>query len=232
MGTVLRHDDAVRALRPAQVVFLDAEHLGESGAHVDPLTGCIRTDDGDGMKQVARYIVATGYRSVAFVGGTPLASEIIRRNALAAALAELDGPAALNYSIAAGGDTLYGSMVDRLRHDAPEVIVCYDDKLALTLLDALRRAGIRVPDDVSVIGFDDIPFGRISNPRLTTVTQRAESLGTLGVEMLAEALMHGELPPSRLLPATLIIRESTGVPRHRSSSQQPNPQQGESDDHR
>ena len=61
----------------------------------------------------------------------------------------------------------------------PEAVICYDDKLALALLDGLRGRGVRVPTDVAVVGFDDMPFAALSNPRLTTVATPAVPMGRL-----------------------------------------------------
>src|SRR4029078_9266822 len=91
-----------------------------------------------------------------------------------------------------------------IRKSRPDVVVCYDDKTALLLMDELRAVGMRVPDDVGVVGFDDIPFARISNPRLTSVSQRSDELGRTSVDYLLAAIERGQLPISPLLHVTLL----------------------------
>jgi DNA-binding LacI/PurR family transcriptional regulator len=103
-------------------------------------------------------------------------------------------------------------MADRIGHDRPDVVVCYDDKTALHLADALRTAGVAAPADVGIVGFDDIPFARIANPRLTTVAQPSDELGRISVDHLLASLESGRLPRSQLLPVTLIVRETTPGP--------------------
>jgi DNA-binding LacI/PurR family transcriptional regulator len=103
----------------------------------------------------------------------------------------------------------------------PEGIVCYDDKTALALLDGLRTRGIRVPDDIAVVGFDDIPFASLSSPRLTTVWTPTQQMGEHAARSLASAISSGAVPTSRLLPVRLVVRESsgwtgTGGPRERA----------------
>lgn len=218
MGSVLRQSAAVRALRPGIAVFVDSEHLDEFGYHEDLPLGCLRTDDGDGMAQVVRYLIDEGYELVAFLGGTPLATEAMRRRALTAALREAGRPDPLIYLAEGGTAGLSPPLAEQIVAGGAQVVVCYDDKLALHLIDALRTIGVRVPDDVGVIGFDDIPFSRISNPRLTTVAQASEELGILGAGMLADAIRTGSVPASRSIPATLVVRESTG---RRSTHHQP-----------
>jgi len=90
----------------------------------------------------------------------------------------------------------------------PDAIVCYDDKLALALLDGLRTAGVRVPDDVSVTGYDGIPFAALSNPRLTTVATPTVEMGRVAARNLIEGIRAGRLPPGRVLPTELVVRES------------------------
>jgi hypothetical protein len=62
-----------------------------------------------------------------------------------------------------------GELAAEIAADLPDALVCYDDQLALALMDALRDVGVRIPDDLGVVGFDGIPFAGIANPRLTTV---------------------------------------------------------------
>jgi len=104
----------------------------------------------------------------------------------------------------------------QIRQSRPGVVVCYDDKTALLLMDELRAAGLQVPADVGIVGFDDIPFARISNPRLTTVSQRADDLGRLSADLLLQAVERGKLPATRLIPVSLVVRETTPGPARRA----------------
>jgi DNA-binding LacI/PurR family transcriptional regulator len=76
-------------------------------------------------------------------------------------------------------------------------------------MDALRRLGIRVPQDLGIVGFDGIPFAEFSNPRLTTVTTPLAGLGRLAASSLIWAIGAGRLPEAIVLPVELVIREST-----------------------
>ena len=93
--------------------------------------------------------------------------------------------------------------------DLPEALVCYDDLLALALMDALRGLGVRVPDDVGIVGFDGIPFAAISNPGLTTVAVPSAEMGRAAAASLIRAVHEGELPDGVMLPVELVVREST-----------------------
>lgn len=217
MGSVLRPAAAARLLGPSAVVFIESEYLSRAGSCGDLRRGCIRTDDCDGIRQVVAHLVGGGCRVIAYFGEHHRASGHLRLAALRDELAERGLPEPATYE----PPGTHEAMVDVARHiasDDPDAVVCYDDKLALHLIDALRTAGVRVPADVAVTGFDDIPFARISNPRLTTVTQDSEHLGMLGVEMLVATLDTGRVPASRTLPVRLVVRESTTTCADRAAS--------------
>lgn len=88
-----------------------------------------------------------------------------------------------------------------------------NDQMALGLLHGLRERGIRVPDDVSVVGFDDLPETRHFSPPLTTVSQDFQALGRRSVEVLLAALHDEEPPGTTVIAPELIVRESTSAPR-------------------
>lgn len=105
--------------------------------------------------------------------------------------------------------------------DPPDAVFCFNDLLALGAMRALHEAGRRVPEDVAVVGFDDIEEGRFSVPSLTTVSPDKEGIARQAVSLLLERI-HGTRigPPERVAPPfRLIVRESTaggGVPVERS----------------
>ncbi|WP_298331486.1 LacI family DNA-binding transcriptional regulator [Haloactinopolyspora sp.] len=97
-------------------------------------------------------------------------------------------------------------------HPAPDALFCFNDLVALGALHALRLRGIRVPDDVAVVGFDDIEEASYSNPTLTTVRPDKQGIATTAVDVLVGRL-NGSLqdePYERVLGHELVVRESTG----------------------
>ena len=96
----------------------------------------------------------------------------------------------------------------------PDAVFCFNDTLALGALRALHEAGLRVPEDVAVVGFDDIEDGRFSIPTLSTVAPDKEQIAQLAVELLANRLDGDRTAPARELsaPYRLEIRESTRTP--------------------
>lgn len=95
----------------------------------------------------------------------------------------------------------------------PEGLVCATDVEALVVMDALAEAGVLVPDEVAVTGFDGIAAGRIARPTLTTVRQPMEHVGRTAVDILIERLKSPTEPPvTRRLPVRMVLRESCGCP--------------------
>jgi LacI family repressor for deo operon, udp, cdd, tsx, nupC, and nupG len=97
------------------------------------------------------------------------------------------------------------------RRERPTAIFCFNDEMAIGALETARRRGLRVPDDVSVVGFDDIRFARYTDPPLTTVAQPMRAIGEGTVRLLLEILSGDAetVPESVTLPHTLMIRSST-----------------------
>ncbi|MGH6905410.1 MAG: LacI family DNA-binding transcriptional regulator, partial [Geminicoccaceae bacterium] len=92
----------------------------------------------------------------------------------------------------------------------PTAIITYNDAQAIGVIKGLQEAGLRVPDDVSVVGFDDIAVAALFEPALTTVAQPIDDIGRLGAEMLIRRI-RGEIGDQSavVLPSRLMIREST-----------------------
>ena len=93
----------------------------------------------------------------------------------------------------------------------PTAVLCSNDLTAVGALQALLRAGIHVPKDVSVIGADDIPFASLTQPPLTTVRIPREKLGQLAFQVLHRMLTDKKAGSEELLDTELVIRQSTGA---------------------
>jgi LacI family transcriptional regulator len=96
----------------------------------------------------------------------------------------------------------------------PTAIFASNDVMAMGVMDAVRNRGLRVPDDVSIIGFDDIPQAELIRPALTTINQPLEKMGRVATQMLLDLLRQPEKKANRIeLPTQLIIRDSCKQPR-------------------
>jgi DNA-binding LacI/PurR family transcriptional regulator len=101
----------------------------------------------------------------------------------------------------------------------PEVTAVFaaNDSLALGILRALSELGRRVPGDVSVVGFDDVPEAAFFTPPLTTVRQDFEGVARESLELLLDRIGTGAIARRRVVPPTLVVRESVAPPRSRST---------------
>jgi LacI family repressor for deo operon, udp, cdd, tsx, nupC, and nupG len=109
---------------------------------------------------------------------------------------------------AVGAERLLGRKVP------PTAIFCFNDEMAMGAVETAKRRGLRVPLDVSIVGFDDIRFARCIDPPLTTVAQPMRAIGE-GTVALLLAILNSDVkaPDSVTLPHTLTIRSSTAPPR-------------------
>ena len=171
--------------------------------------GTIRTDDASGIEQAVHHLLECGYRDIAYLGAGTRATNVLRgRTAERVLREESDRPMRV-LGVDADAWVDPAALADALGPEIPEAVVCYDDKLALALLDGLRSRALDVPGDVAVVGYDGIPFAAISNPRLTTVATPASEMGRLAAEALLGALGSGRMPDPVVLPVELVVRESS-----------------------
>jgi LacI family transcriptional regulator, galactose operon repressor len=97
------------------------------------------------------------------------------------------------------------------RRTLPEAVVCANDQMAIGVLREFQRAGVRVPDDVALTGFDDVYPSRLVSPPLTTVSQPVRDAGTRAAQRLLARIADPALPPrAELLPTSAVIRASCG----------------------
>ena len=102
--------------------------------------------------------------------------------------------------------------------ERPTALLCFSDAIAVGAVGAIQDMGLNVPDDISVVGFDDNPVARRSRPALTTVRQDSQAKGRAAADLLITALDGGDTKPAKrarhlVLPTELIVRDSTAPPR-------------------
>lgn len=212
--------EALRAGPVDGFIFFTVEPPASSGEHVvaievsPPGMPFVRLDTEHGTDLAADHLLELGHRRIGH-----LASDIdgetfrIRRAHLLARLehAGLEpGPyVRSSFRFEEAGRAALELLEAPER---PTAVFCDDDILAGGVYLAARERGLRIPGDVSVVGFDDLPFARVFEPPLTTIEIDAHELGATAFELLA-ALMAGEpVPPGRILPVKLLVRASTAPP--------------------
>ncbi|MGN8244587.1 LacI family DNA-binding transcriptional regulator [Cellulomonas soli] len=186
---------------------------------VDPHTGpgAMATVDSDnlgGATLATRHLLELGHRRIGLLGGRPdLESSALREAGYRQALQEAGiavDPALMHvaeYRREAAEKPLVAMLgLD----DPPTAVFAANDLSAMGILEAAARLGIRVPEDLSVVGFDDIPEAAATTPGLTTIRQEIQGLGRAAVGLLLEMLADPTVEPSHVrLPTRLVVRGST-----------------------
>ncbi|MBN1699690.1 MAG: substrate-binding domain-containing protein [Spirochaetales bacterium] len=176
----------------------------------------IEVDNSIGIRQLVSHLVLDhDYRKFAFVCGPKKQNEVeLRIRALRTALREFG--LELDDEFIVAGDFVHESgvkAVDVLLKKGGgdfDVILAANDYMAIGALEALRCAGINVPDDMAVTGFDDIQSSSYCNPPLTTVYQPILEKGRKAMETMLDLLAHKPVGERTVLPTRLIVRESCG----------------------
>ena len=201
--------DVYNAVRPERVMLVQPDYPALADGREPPRRGVLRSDDAAGLAAMVRHLAERGYERITYVGPGTGASDALRRSATSRALDVLGLPALRVVETGMDGWRDPSAAARALAEDPPDAALCYDDKLALALLDALRATRLDVPDDLAVTGFDGIIPALQSRPRLTTVAVPSVEIGRRAVEMLTMGLRDGSMPPSEVLPVSLVVGDST-----------------------
>lgn len=179
---------------------------------------CIRVDFEKAVYHAARHLLSLGHTRIGYLAG-PEATEmsLARRKGLEDALAEVGLTIrpewmASGFPNVAGGFQAMSALLSLPAAERPTAVQCYNDLMALGALKAIRSHRLRVPEDISVVGFDGIALAEHSSPPLTTIEQPKAYMGSLAFRMLRE-LMDRRLGPGggfTLLESRLVVRETTG----------------------
>lgn len=174
--------------------------------------GC---DNYHGGQLVGEHLHATGRRRVAFLGGASSSCPefFARYRGCGVALHDMGVvmDPALQVDAESAEDDGYAAAKTLLARGVPfDSVFAASDLIAIGAMRALAEAGLRIPDDVSVVGFDDLPISRFANPALTTVYQNTTRAGELLVDALLKQIREEPIE-SQMIPASLIVRKSSGL---------------------
>jgi LacI family transcriptional regulator len=208
-------DGRFRYLHPLIETGIPVVYLGNT-ARGEPVSS-VRCDDQNGGYQATRYLLDLGHTAIATVTGPPN-EECVgdRLNGYRRALEERGLPADDRRVVSGNWSALSGYQATRSLLESGArftAVFAQNDQMAVGAIRALREAGLRVPGDVSVIGFDDIPLASYFDPPLTTLRQPMAELGEHAARLLIAAIREPHTPPQRLLiPARIVERASCAPP--------------------
>ncbi len=182
----------------------------------DKRTGFISSDNESGVRDAIRYLTGLKHRRIAFLSG--IGSSYVSRHRLLGYREGLEEAGIAfdeSYVVASdfekeGG---YRAMKRLLELSTPPTaVICSSDTGAVGAIQAIREAGLSVPGDISVVGFDDIDLASHVHPALTTVRQDTNTIGRKAIELLDALITDEETePPEAIVPTTLVVRESCAV---------------------
>jgi len=180
----------------------------------------ILVDNVDGIMRAGRHLSDLGHRRVAYISGTiDGVSSQERRYGFGRAQAAYHfaaEPALIEEcpESISGGFEAMSRILGRRGREPPTAVIAYNDMVAIGAMDALKQSGRVIPDDVSVVGFDDISLASEVTPALTTLQVPKELMGRLAAETLFHSISGTAHCLRRILiPAGLVVRASTAPPR-------------------
>ncbi|WP_189110404.1 LacI family DNA-binding transcriptional regulator [Streptomyces camponoticapitis] len=190
------------------LVMLDSDPAG-SGAAAQ-----VNLDIADAMRQVTGHLLGLGHRRIIHLASAVTSwTFTVRADTLAEAVRGVPGAVVRTVRSALEVHAAREAAERALRGPGPRptALICDSDVLAAGAVKAARKLGLRVPDDISVTGFDDSGLATALEPELTTVRLPAERVGEHGMSALL-AILDGREPENTVLPVSLVIRGSTAPP--------------------
>jgi LacI family transcriptional regulator len=176
-----------------------------------PGVDSVRPNDDEGAYGATRHLIERGHRRIAMIDG-PAGSGTARREGYRRALAEAGLPASHEPLVRSDWTRVGGARAMRtLLASPPSAVFCSNDLTAIGAIDAIREAGKQVPDDIAVVGFDDIELASLVSPALTTVENPAAETGRTAGRMLVERMTGAFQGAARsvTLPSPLVVRASS-----------------------
>ncbi|HEV7300161.1 MAG TPA: LacI family DNA-binding transcriptional regulator [Tepidisphaeraceae bacterium] len=181
--------------------------------------GRVDNDNVGGAIDAMRHLAELGHRRIGFMAGPNVVSAIEREQGYRTAVREM-GLDAEEWLVARGGfnPVSAAAAAEALlsRPDRPTAVFCVTDYIAMVVLRVAARLGLRIPHDLSVVGYADLEFAKLTTPALTTVVQPFERIGEEAVRLVLEGVNVDDADrpnwrAERILPTKLAIRESTAT---------------------
>ncbi len=173
----------------------------------------------EGGRQITRHLLELGHRKIAYLGNALAGRSSLDR--LSGFQQELKAagvflPAEYIHHVSGGGPEAGCAGVEHFLalSNRPTALVCYNDMMAIGVLQKLQQAGIRVPEQISITGFDNILFSAYTTPPLTTFDQPKRTIGAQAAQLVLDLLAGEDLqePKIQILKGSLLVRSSTAMP--------------------
>lgn len=175
---------------------------------------CVLLDDSSGARQVVAHLLSLGHRKIAFVGKHSNEAAMRRYDgychSLTVAGLEIDKQLIIESSFDMEDGKAAGKKIAAMK-DRPTAVFAAGDLLALGVIAELREAGIAVPQDISVAGFDNLAISKIFNPALTTIDRCCDKYAKMVVDSLIKIIKGQDYGECVVVPVNLVARQSTAA---------------------
>ncbi|NIK79634.1 LacI family transcriptional regulator/LacI family purine nucleotide synthesis repressor [Paenibacillus castaneae] len=202
--------EVVEASKRVPLLLINGNLPGEGMARV-------YADEIEGAELATQHLIDLGHQKIAFVGGFKRMSNTIQRIRGFMKTMEKNRLQIRNEWIMDGGFSVESGklFMNQLLQlpERPTAVFCANDLVAIGVMKAAHNAGIRVPEELSLIGFDDIPYASNSIPELTTISLKCYDVGRSAAELLHQMIAKNKISKSTKIRPELIVRESTAPPR-------------------
>lgn len=174
----------------------------------------VDADNVGGAYMAVAHLIRNGYKRIAIIA--PELSTAVGLDRLAGYKKALqERQIAIDETLIVQGDFTFDGGVNAMRQllpYQPDAVFGGTDLMALGAMQSIQEAGLRIPEDIAVVGFDDFPNATTANPPLTTIRQPIEQSGSIAVRTLIDNIKTNDVKPRRtLLPVELIVRKSCGA---------------------
>ena len=165
-----------------------------------------------GARKAVEHLVSLGHKDIAFINGPNILSSSADRYRGYREVMEENGlPIRKEFNYDGENNIESGyRIMKKMLDNPPSAVFVSGDFMAFGAMNAVQEAGMKIPEDISFVGFDDITMARVMNPPLTTVNQSTLEKGQLGVKLLVDLINGSDIEITNELGVELVIRKSTG----------------------
>lgn len=217
-------DEVLSRLREYRLPVVLVDHISYRES-----TDCIITDNKAGTFKITKYLITNGFQKIGFFGDIRYSPSVRERfwgyqEALQEYMPFQDFESSMNYveqysMLNKVEDYVIGQDMEGLKNsfllikERPEVLICSNDKSAILLCKALELLGYQIPQDISIVGFDDIELGKMVVPKITTVHVDKELMGKKGMQRLLYRIEHpNDKVEKIMMDVSIVERESVKIP--------------------
>jgi LacI family transcriptional regulator/LacI family purine nucleotide synthesis repressor/LacI family repressor for deo operon, udp, cdd, tsx, nupC, and nupG len=198
-------EEMKNVMKRIPVVFVNGQMAGVD-AHI------VRTDEESGLIKLVELLINLNHKKIGFVGGQKgISSTEVKKNTFIKTIKSkglevkeewiLDG----GFNIESGEEVAAQLLYLRER---PTAVVCVNDLVAIGVIKVLTKFGLQVPENISVVGFDDVYLAKYYPPGITTVSQNYDLLGKTAINVLVDLINEKEAEKETIVPTSLVLRDS------------------------